>query len=204
MDIQRDLSAVILVGGHSRRMGRDKALLKLDRQTFIGHLAQELSGCREVFIASCKERDYSDTGLKVLVDERRDVGPMEGIRQALRHASTNHVFVCAVDMPFFRRDMVECLAKHISPDDDACVFRDDARVHPLCGIYSSTALPFIEEMMAAERHRMMELLSQMRTKYVDIASAGFAVQALSNINTPEDYAGLTRALHWDQCHQLME
>jgi molybdopterin-guanine dinucleotide biosynthesis protein A len=74
------------------------------------------------------------------------------------------------------------------------VFRDDARVHALCGIYSSTALPFMEKMMAAQRHRMMELLSQMRTEYVDIASAGFARQALSNVNTPEDYAGLTRTL----------
>ncbi len=197
MDIQRNLSAVILVGGHSRRMGRDKALLKLNRQTFIGHLAQELSGCREVFISTCEDRDYSDTGLKVLVDERQDFGPMEGIRQALRHASTNHVFVCAVDMPFIRRDMVEYLANRISSEDDACVFRDGERIHPLCGIYSSTALPFMERLMAAERHRMMELLSLMQTKYVDISSTGFVRQMLSNINTPEDYAGLTRALRQD-------
>jgi molybdopterin-guanine dinucleotide biosynthesis protein A len=174
-------------------MGRDKALLKLNRQTFIGHLAQELSGCREVFISSCIERDYSAAGLQVLVDERKDVGPMEGIRQALRHASTNHVFVCAVDMPFIRRDMVEYLANRISSEDDACVFRDGERIHPLCGIYSSTALPFMERLMAAERHRMMELLSLMQTKYVDISSAGFARRMLSNINTPEDYDGLTRA-----------
>ena len=197
MDIQRDLSAAILVGGHSTRMGRDKAFLQLDRQTFIGHLAQELSGCREVFISTCEERDYSDTGLKVLVDERKDFGPMEGIRQALRHASTNHVFICAVDMPLFRREMMECLANRISPEDDACVFLDGERVHPLCGIYSTTALPFMEKLMAAKRHRMMELLSLMQTKYVDISSAGFARRMLSNINTPEDYAGLTRALRRD-------
>ena len=197
MDIQRDLSAVILVGGHSSRMGRDKAFLRLERQTFIAHLAQELSGCREVFISTCEDRDYSDTGLKVLVDERQDFGPMEGIRQALRHASTNHVFVCAVDMPFIRRDMVEYLANRISSEDDACVFRDGERIHPLCGIYSSTALPFMERLMAAERHRMMELLLLMQTKYVDISSTGFARQMLSNINTPEDYAGLTRALRQD-------
>ncbi len=196
MDIQKDLSAAILVG-RSRRMGRDKALLQLNRQTFIGHLAQELSGCREVFISACEERDYSDTGLEVLVDERENVGPMEGIRHALRHACADRVFICAVDMPFFRREMVEYLAERISSEHDACVFRDGERIHPLCGIYSRTALPVIEKLMAEGCHRMMELLSQMRTQYVDIASGGFARQTLSNINTPEDYAGLMRTFPRD-------
>ena len=200
MDIQRELSAAILVG-RSTRMGRDKALLELNQQTFIGHLAHELSGCREVFAVACVKRDYSDAGLEVLVDERQNVGPMEGIRQALRHAATDLVFICAVDMPFFHREMAEYLAERIAPGDDACVFRDGARVHPLCGIYRRTALPVIEQMLDADRRRMMELLSRLRTQYVDITSGGFAGESLSNINTWEEYVKITRDIRQEQAKQ---
>ena len=191
--VLENLSAAILVG-RSTRMGRDKALLPLDQQTFIGRLAGELSLCREVFISACEMRDYSDYGLSlnVVADEHLDFGPVEGIRQSLSHALCDHVFICAVDMPFVRREMVEYLAKFISSDYDAYVFRDDERVHPLCGIYSRAVLPAAQKMIAEGRHRLKDLLSNVRVKYVDIGAGGFGRETLSNINTPEEYAEIIK------------
>ena len=190
MSNKTGLSAVILVG-RSTRMGRDKALLELGGQTFISRLAQEFSVCDEVFVSGPSGRDYSGYGLKVVEDEHQGIGPMEGIRQSLRHAASDHVFICACDMPFVRREMIRYLAGFISPDCDACVFRSEGRVHPLCGIYSRTALPVAEEMIAEGKYRMMELLSRVRTRYVDLSGSGLAGEALANINTPEDYARIT-------------
>ena len=190
MSNKTGLSAVILVG-RSTRMGRDKALLELEGQTFISRLAQALSVCDEVFVSGPSGRDYSGYGLKVVEDEHQGIGPMEGIRQSLRHAASDHVFICACDMPFVRREMIRYLAGFISPDHDACVFRSDGRVHPLCGIYSRTALPVAEKMIAEGKYRMMELLSRVRTRYVDLSGSGLAGEALANINTPEDYARIT-------------
>jgi molybdopterin-guanine dinucleotide biosynthesis protein A len=187
MEISRDLSAAILVG-RSTRMGRDKALLVFNRQTFIDHLIQELSGCREVFISSVIKTDYPDYGLKTVPDELPDFGPIEGIRQSLRHSETDHVFICAYDMPFVHREMIEYLAEFVSDGFDAWVFRDEERVHPMCGIYSRRVLPAAEQMIAEDRHRLMELLKRVRTRYVDIGQ--FGGEALSNINTPEEYAEL--------------
>jgi molybdopterin-guanine dinucleotide biosynthesis protein A len=189
MNIKTDLSAAILVG-RSTRMGRDKALLVFNRQTFIDHLIRELSGCREVFISSVIKTDYPDYGLKTVPDEIPDFGPVEGIRQSLRHAETEHVFICANDMPFVRREMIEHLAEFVSADFDAWVFRDEERIHPLCGIYRRTVLPAAQQMIAEDRHRLMELLSRVRTRYVDISAGGFSRDALRNINTPEEYAEL--------------
>lgn len=186
MDIKKDLSAAILVG-RSTRMGRDKAFLMLGRQTFIGHLAQTLSVCREVFISTAERKDFSEYGLKVIEDENRGIGPMEGIRQSLSHAKTDHVFICSVDTPFVRSEMIRYLAGFVSSDYDAYVFRDTDRVHPLCGIYSRTVLPVSEKMIREGRYRMMDLLSCVRTKYVSLEAGGFPRETLSNINTPEDY-----------------
>ena len=187
MEISRDLSAAILVG-RSTRMGRDKALLVFNRQTFIDHLIRELSGCREVFISSVIKTEYPDYGLRTVPDEIRDFGPVEGIRQSLRHAKTDYVFICAYDMPFVRREMIEYLAGFVSADFDAWVFRDEERIHPMCGIYSRRVLPAAQQMIAEDRHRLTELLSRVRTKYVEIGE--FGREALSNINTPEEYAEL--------------
>lgn len=187
MEISKDLSAAILVG-RSTRMGRDKALLVFNRQTFIDHLIQELSGCREVFISSVIKTDYPDYGLKTVPDEIMDFGPIEGIRQSLRHAEADYVFICAYDMPFVRREMIEYLAELVSADFDAWVFRDEERVHPMCGIYSRRVLPAAQQMIDEDRHRLMDLLSRVRTRYVEIGR--FGGKALSNINTPEEYAEL--------------
>ena len=186
-----DLSAAILIG-RSTRMGQDKALLMLDRQTFVGRLAQEFSQCREVFLSTALKKDYSQYGLKVLEDENQNIGPVEGIRQSLRHAATDYVFICGVDMPFVKKEMILYLAEFISSDHDAYVFRDGDRIHPLCGIYSKAVLPAVEKMIAESRYRLRDLLSGIRTKYVEIGLSCFSRDTLRNINTPEDYLAIRR------------
>ncbi|MBO7662011.1 MAG: molybdenum cofactor guanylyltransferase [Clostridia bacterium] len=181
-----DLSAAILIG-KSTRMGQDKALLTLDHTTFVGRLARELSVCGEVFISTTLPKDYEDVGLDVIHDEYPETGPLEGIRRSLEHARADRVFICAVDMPFVRGEMVRCLAERISPEDDICIFRDEDRIHPLCGIYRRRVLPVIEKMIQEDKHRMRELLSSVATKVVDIRECGFSGNALRNINTPEEY-----------------
>ena len=184
-----ELSASILIG-KSKRMGRDKALLMLENQTFIGHLIQELSVCPEVFIASSVNNDYSGYGLRVIMDENRDVGPLEGIRMSLLSAVYDRVFICAYDLPFFTREAVFCLNRFITPGQDVCVFKDNERVHPLCGIYSRQILPVIEKHIAEGRYRLMDLLRKVRTKYISLEGSGLPEDILCNINTPEEYRAL--------------
>ncbi len=186
-----NLSSAILIG-RSTRMGRDKALLMLNQQTFLGRLVQELSGCGEVFLSAVSDRGYSGYGLKVLTDENPKVGPMEGIRHSLQYAGTDYVFICAVDMPFVRREMVLYLSGYISSDYDAWVFCEKDRIHPLCGIYSKAVLPVIQEMIENGRYRMTQLLAAVRTKYVEIENSCFGKETLRNINTPQEYQSLLR------------
>ena len=185
-----DLIAVILAGGRSSRMGRDKALLELNEQKFIDHLVQELSGCCKVMISAAHQDDYAGYGVPVIADETKGIGPIEGIRQALRSSVSEYVFVCAVDTPFVRKEMVQYLAEFISSDYDAFVFRDGDRIHPHIGIYSRAALSVIEEMIGEKQYRLTELLSRIRTKYVDIGTSCFDRKVLRNINTPDDYLAI--------------
>ena len=189
-----NLSAAILAGGHSSRMGREKALLMLNRQRFIDHLIQELSTCSELMISAAHKGDFAEYGIPVVADENRDFGPIEGIRQSLRFSASDYVFICAVDMPFVRKEMMLYLAEFISSDYDAFVFCDEDGVHPLCGIYSRAVLPVAEDLIAKGTYRLTELLARIRTKYVDINTSCFGRESLRNINTPDDYRVIRRPL----------
>ena len=190
-----NLSAAILAGGQSSRMGRDKALLVLNRQRLIDRLVQEFSAsCSEIVISAAHQDDYKECGVPVVADEFRGIGPIEGIRQSLLFCSFDHVFVCAVDTPFVRREMMLYLAEFISSDYDAVVFCEKDRIHPLCGIYSKAVLPAIQDLIAERQYRLTELLSRVRTKYVDISLSCFGRETLRNINTPDDYRAIRRPM----------
>ncbi len=197
---QVNLSVMILTGGRSSRMKQDKALLEYGQDSFLGHLAGELfkdpdpapaDGMHvtitEIFLSAAGSGDYAELGLPVIADENQNIGPIEGIRRGLGYAREEYLFVCAVDMPFIKRDMALRLAQFISPDYDAYVLREGERVHPACGIYHRSVGTCAERMIMQGRYRLRDLLNEVRTRYVDIDKCHFRSETLQNINTPEDY-----------------
>ncbi len=94
-------SAIILAGGQSRRMGRDKAWIVFNGQPLVRHslaIVRE-AGASEVLISARAGQDFSGVGCPVLRDVATDCGPLGGIERALSEASHPLVLVLAVDMP---------------------------------------------------------------------------------------------------------
>ena len=111
-----DLSVGVLAGGKSSRMGRDKVFLKIGEKTFIEHICEELSCFGELLISCRDPEKFSALGYATVTDERDGFGPLEGIRQLIRHAACDDIFICAVDMPFISKELVEFLWKKRIPD----------------------------------------------------------------------------------------
>ncbi len=206
-----NISAMILTGGRSERMGQDKARLSYDRESFLSHLIRELQGtsdpsasilpCEkaediaygnntvitELFLSVAHEGDYAEMGQPLVADEHQGIGPIEGIRRGLGFAREEYLFVCAVDMPFVQRDMAFMLARCIVPDYEAYVFREGEQIHPACAIYHRSVMVCAEQMIREGRYRLRDLLGRVRTRYVDIDDTFFRAENLRNINTPQDY-----------------
>ncbi len=193
--VNMNISAMILTGGKSSRMGQDKARLIQNGESFLEHLIVEMAVSAspgrtvitELFLSAAREGDYADTGLPVVPDEHQGIGPIEGIRRGLIFAREEYLFVCAVDMPFVRREMVDYLAGLVSPEYDAYVFREESRIYPVCAIYHRRVLLQIDKMIRESRYRLRDLLSRVRTRYVDAAGEIFGDHPFMNINTPEEY-----------------
>ncbi|MBQ3967871.1 MAG: NTP transferase domain-containing protein, partial [Lachnospiraceae bacterium] len=73
------LSIGVLAGGKSSRMGKNKAFLEYENQTFIKRITKELGGFSEVLVSAAKKGDYESLGFGVVYDEHKDIGPIEGI-----------------------------------------------------------------------------------------------------------------------------
>ncbi|MCR5215538.1 MAG: molybdopterin-guanine dinucleotide biosynthesis protein B [Lachnospiraceae bacterium] len=193
------LSAAVLAGGKSTRMGQNKALLEWNQKRFIETITEQLGGFDEVLISAAKKGDYEYLGLPVFYDEHQDIGPIEGIRSVLSHAKNDYVFVCAVDMPFITEEFVEYMAEFVSSDHDAYVVMDEEHVHPLCAIYSKKVLPQLEALIVAGHYRIMDLLQAVSTKYIKLSYTSFDKKVVKNINTREEYKKLRLPITFAIC-----
>ncbi|HZL12786.1 MAG TPA: molybdenum cofactor guanylyltransferase [Verrucomicrobiae bacterium] len=144
-----NFSAVILAGGKSSRMGRDKAFLKIGGQTLLARqiqLAREL-GAAEIFISGRAETNYSEFNCRVLQDKFPDAGPLAGIERALTECSSPLVLVLAVDMPNMNADLLRRLASCCAGSVGAIPRIGD--IEPLAAIYPvaarSLAATFLDE-----------------------------------------------------------
>lgn len=181
------ISTGILAGGKSSRMGTNKALLQFNNRRFIDRITDEMSGFSETLISVARKGEYEDMGLPIVYDEHKDIGPIEGIYQIVKHASENYVFICAADMPFMKRELIEYMTEFISSDYDCFVLMDEEHVHPLCAIYSKAVLPVIEELISEGQYRLVNILSRVRTKYVRLEYTRFEKKLVKNINTRDEY-----------------
>jgi molybdopterin-guanine dinucleotide biosynthesis protein A len=151
-DIAQNFSAVILAGGKSSRMSRDKALLDIGGKTLLARqieLVREI-GAAEIFISSRAGVDYSGFGCRVLEDEFQDFGPLAGIARGLDAVREPLLLVLAVDMANMRGNFLEKLSTNCS-EVLGVVPVVNGTIEPLAAFYPKSANDLIQKMLAASR-----------------------------------------------------
>lgn len=179
---------VILSGGKSTRFGSDKALAKLNGKSFIEILSDNLSRDFHVKI-STQGKIYIKKFIHIS-DENKDIGPIEGIRQAIKSTNEEFVGIVSVDTPLVKKEMFKYLEEYISSDYDIYVFKDGEKVHPLCGIYRASIIKDIEKAIENDQLSVTKFIEGLHTKYVDINNSKFDRNFLKNfnyINEVEDF-----------------
>ena len=189
-------AGIILAGGRSTRMGRDKASLPLPNQqdvTFVEHLAAVLTAqCSEVVLVvrnAEQARLYKHLTLSIVTDDTPDVGPLMGLYTGLHSIEASHALVTAVDMPFVQTDMVTFLLSQ--PLDESLLIplvNDIPQV--LFAVYPRTVLPRIEERLQAGRRDPRSLLDVASVRYIDevqLREIDSQLRSFVGVNTPEEY-----------------
>jgi molybdopterin-guanine dinucleotide biosynthesis protein A len=175
----------VLVGGHSVRMGRDKARLSTASGLLLENVAARvLEAAGSVALVGQPER-YADLPFDRLADARPGLGPLAGLEAALASRRGDLNLVLACDMPDLPLPWLERLLATARESEDLCVIaRDSAgRLHPLCGVYKTACLPLVREALDEGRLRLLDLVANLRA--AEIAVPG----TIGNLNTPEQWAG---------------
>ncbi|MCV7211677.1 molybdenum cofactor guanylyltransferase [Mycolicibacterium canariasense] len=178
------LAAVVLAGGASRRMGRDKATLVLDGQTFVERVVAAVSQrCAPVFVIAAPGQALPELSAEILRDEVRGVGPLLATARGLRAAAdagAERAFVCAVDMPYLSAELIDVLVAEPSVAD--VILPWDGRDHYLAGLYRTRLADTAAELVAAGERSMRALVDG--TAGVDTHRVVLDEQrALTNVNT---------------------
>ena len=190
------VTGVILAGGRSRRMGQNKALMRLGDEPLIAHVIRQMESVTdELLLITNEPNPYTVLGLPMYADILPDMGALGGIYTGLTYAANSAVICVGCDMPLLQPNLLSHLTTLLG-DYDAVVPCVEAVDRPtpvfqtLSAVYSKRCLPVIDEMLAAGELRVHALYDRIDARIVEPHEwQAFDPQGLSffNINTPEDF-----------------
>lgn len=186
------LSAIVLAGGQSSRLGVNKALLRLAGQAMIARIVDRLRVVTDdVIIVTNEPDDYAplDLAASLVRDERPGEGSLMGIYSGLRAAAGHHALVVACDMPFLHLPLLRYMAA-LTPGSDVVVPRVGEWLEPLHAIYGKRCLGPIAALLAQHRRQIVAFYGDVDVRYVEeteIARYDPGRLSFVNVNTPEDW-----------------
>ena len=142
-----DITAIILAGGKSTRMGTNKSLLKIDDKTIIEKLCDLLQSMfKEVILITNEPDEYTFLRLPIFEDIFRYRGPLAGIHSGLKHSKTDLNFIISCDLPFMTEEMINYLIEY-KTDKLITVAKADGFIQQLAGKYSRECLAPSEKIL---------------------------------------------------------
>ncbi len=185
------ITAFILAGGKSSRMGSDKAFLEVAGQSLLARsldLARSVTPDVKIVGDPAKFSAFAPT----IPDIYSHRGPLAAIHAALTNSATDFNLVLAVDLPFLNvRFLHYLIAESESTNAVVTVPQAAGHLHLLCAIYRKQFLAPAERALAESRNKLDALFNQVEVRIIpedELTAAGFSPAIFRNLNTPEDLA----------------
>ena len=196
-------SCIVLCGGQSRRMGRDKGSMIIKDKPMIKHILSTLNhNINEVVIVLNDETRISrysefidpqeyDYPIKFVEDKVKNKGPLPGLMTGLENISGNYSLVLPCDSPYITQKYLNTIFNEIDENCQAVVPYHDAEnklktSEPLHSIYNKNITPIIEELVNNDILHIKGLIEKIDTKFVLIDNKKIEKKEFRNLNRPED------------------
>lgn len=185
------VSGVVLAGGRSERLGRDKAGLLLGRETLLQRVVRTLSCLSDDLIAVVRaDQQVVVPEARVVQDVAPYSGVLAGMAAGLTAARHDWALVVACDMPFLNLGLLRYMLS-LRCEVDVVVPRLDVGAEPLHALYHKRCLGALSKSLAEGRRRVISFYDTLRVRWVDpeeIARFDSQGRSFFNINTPDDLA----------------
>ena len=182
--LKEQATAIVLAGGASRRMGKNKALLPINGRPMIEHVCAQLRNQFDQILVSADEAEkYAFLEWDIVRDRVPGWGPLMGMASALERSANDLNFVVACDTP----DIEMPFARHLlfeAKGYDAVVPRTGERLlEPLFAVYRKTVLRVMRDLLTAGERRIRPVLDHCKVKYIEWPNS----KRPQNLNTLEEY-----------------
>ena len=183
-----EISGIILCGGKSKRMGKNKALLKLGQKTTIEHVIETLNKICGRIILSTNGPDLDFLPQAKVPDKYNNMGPIAGFYSTLLETKTEHNIIVSCDTPFISDSLLTYLLEQSKSYDLVLpVFKN--QLQPMTGYFRKSFVQTIEKELAAENKKPINIFENSNLNSVEITSEldFYHEHLFFNINNPEDY-----------------
>lgn len=184
-----DCTAIILAGGDSRRMGRDKAMLEFSGQPLIQAAIDTMQRLFAVTLLSVRQ-PRPEIELPQICDMQADGGPLNGLASTLAQITTPWAFVVGCDMPFVSPALVEQLAAHRG-QYQAVVPVVDGSLQPLAAFYAASSVAVMRASLALGDKSLLGALKWLQVCYVEdgeLLKSDPQLRSFFDLDTPQDVA----------------
>jgi molybdenum cofactor guanylyltransferase len=177
------IAGFVLVGGKSRRMGRDKALLAYGSETLVESVALEVAKAAGSVALLGDPVRYGHLGIPIVADILPGQGPMSGLHAALRSTSAEWVLLAACDLPNIEAAFLRVLIERATVTNARCVAaKSETGLEPLCAVYHRSTLSEVELAFEEGRLRMRDLATRLGAIEIDAER-----RLVINVNTEDDW-----------------
>jgi FdhD protein len=197
------ISAVVLAGGRSKRLGKDKALLMLNGQPLLARTVQTVAALSDDLIVVTNHpvsHGAAASPARMVPDEVPGVGSLMGLYSGLKACRHPRAIVVACDMPFLSITVLRYMAS-LADECDAVVPRQGKWFEPLHAVYGRTCLPAIEEALARGQRQIISFFDDVQVRYVDgheLEAVDPRHQSFLNVNTDQDWKRIVRHAEVDR------
>lgn len=195
------VTAIILSGGKSFRMGRNKALLKIGNKTIIEGVRDQMQQIfKDVLLITNTPDEYKFLDLPIYEDVYKHKGPLAGIHSGLLNSSTETNFIISCDLPLITKEMIEYLVE-FKTNKLITVAQADGYIQQLAGKYSKNCLNTVEEILEEQLNienrnteqnkrgcNVLKLINRLGAEIISAESLPFYNEDLYfNVNKIADY-----------------
>lgn len=184
--MKNKITAYILAGGKSQRMGTDKGLLLLDGKPFVSHICEAVSpivGDSIVIVSS--NADYDFLGYTRIEDIVADKGPVGGIYTALHQSKTKLNFIISVDAPLVTTELLLWILENHSDSFLMTQVQANEKSYPLIAIYDQSLVTVFEVNLRNHQLRLGRVRDEIAYQTIYVPEKWN--NQVQNINTQEEY-----------------
>ncbi len=191
-------SIIILCGGRSRRMGKDKGSLILNGKSMILHVLDAVKDIADEIVLVLRDQEQIEKykpilkdmypSVKVFADETKDQGPLIGILTGLLHINSEYAQILPCDSPFISKSFVLKMFEtaEVGKFDAVVPIWTNGHIEPLHSIYKKDTAIVIRDLIENKKRNVKSLIESLKVKYVDADELDESTMSFRNLNRVED------------------